>query len=128
MGATILHLEPRRQPNDCAVWSLRTYLGIPYDQVWQAVVKLDRSKGKNGLHTGTVLRVAKALGRPLRKVPAAHVNDECYGIVMVQHPESGHAAVLCDGLVFDVNMLVWRDLTLWLEHEKYTLECLLTED
>jgi hypothetical protein len=128
MGATIMRIEPRRQPNDCAVWSLRTYLDIPYERVLQVVKQLDRSKGKNGLHTATIIRVAKELGRPLRKVPPSQIDEDSYGVLMVQHPESGHAAVLCKSLVFDVNSLVWLDLTLWLQHEKYTIECLLTED
>ncbi len=128
MGALVIQLEPRRQPNDCAVWSLKTYLGLPYERVWQAVQKLDRSKGKNGLHTATVLRVAKELGRPLRKVKPSQITDDSYGVLMVQHPESGHAVVLCNSMIFEVNLLAWRDMAVWMESEKYTLECLLTED
>lgn len=127
MGAPIMRFEPRRQSNDCAVWSLSTYLGIPYDEVWQTVQKIDRSKGKNGLHTKTMQRVAKALGHPLRRVTPLQINEDSYGVLNVIHPDNAHAAVLRNGLVFDVDMTGW-DLPTWLEGVGYTIECLLTED
>jgi ABC-type bacteriocin/lantibiotic exporter with double-glycine peptidase domain len=127
MGAPIMKLEPRRQSNDCAVWSLAMYLGKPYDEVWQVVQKLDRSKGRDGLHTATMRRVAKKLGHPLLKLPATKITDDSYGVIAVTHPQNAHAAVVRNGLVFDVDMTVW-DLPTWLEGIGYTIECLLTEE
>ena len=122
-----MRVEPRRQSNDCVTWALALYLGKGYDEVWQTVVKLDRSKGKNGLHTATALRVAKKLGHVLRKVSATKITDDTYGVIMVTHPETAHAAVVRNGLVFDVDMTVW-DLPAWLTAVNYTIDCVLTEE
>lgn len=127
MGAPIMRIESRRQSNDCAAWALATYLGLPYEDVWAHVVKLDRSKGRNGLHTKTILRIADALGRPLVKVRPAQINEDSYGVITVSHPKHGHAAVVRNGLVFDTDSTVW-DLPSWLEAVGYSIELLLTEE
>jgi hypothetical protein len=128
MGAPIMRVEARRQSNDCAVWALSTYLGIPYDEVWQTVVKLDRSKGKNGLHTATIRRISKALGRPLQRFSALRVSDDSYGVLIVTDDENdGHAVVVRNGLVFDTDTTVW-DLPAWLECRKARIDDLLTEE
>ena len=127
MGAPIMRVETRRQSNDCAVWALATYLGLPYADVWAKVLKLDRSKGRNGLHVKTIMRISEALGRPLRKVNAARINEDSYGVLTVQHPENGHAAVVRNGLVFDTDATVW-DLPTWLESVGYVPDTLLTEE
>lgn len=127
MGAPIMRIEARRQSNDCAAWALATYLGVPYEAVWGHVVKLDRSKGRYGLHTKTILRIAEALGRPLLKVGPSGINEDSYGVLMVSHPKNGHAAVVRNGLVFDTDSTVW-DLPSWLEAVGYSIEHLLTEE
>jgi hypothetical protein len=127
MGAPIMRVEPRRQSNDCATWALSTYLGVPYDQVWQAVQKLDRCKGKNGLHTRTMRRIADALGRPLKRLPPTKITDDSYGVLVISAKKDGHAAVIRNGLVFDTDSTVW-DLPSWLEVGSYKVEDLLTED
>jgi len=127
MGAPIMRVESRRQSNDCATWALATYLGVPYEDVWTQVLRRDRSKGKNGLHTATTIRIAKALGRPLIKVRPGQITDDSYGVLMVTHPQNNHAAVIRNGLVFDTDATVW-DLPSWLEAVGYSIECLLTED
>ena len=127
MGAPIMRVEPRRQSNDCAVWALNTYLGIPYDEVWQTVLKLDRSKGKNGLHTRTIRRVAEALGRPLQRLPPSKITEDSYGVLVISEKDTGHAVVVRNGLVFDTDSTVW-DLPSWLEVRKCLIEDLLTED
>ena len=127
MGAPIMRIESRRQSNDCAAWALATYLGVPYEDVWTQVLKLDRSKGRNGLHTKTILRIADSLGRPLAKVRPASITEDSYGVITVTHPSNGHAAVVRNGLVFDTDATVW-DLPTWLEASGYLLDHLLTEE
>lgn len=127
MGAPIMRIEPRRQSNDCAIWALATYLGKTYDEVCQVAAKADRSKAKNGLHTATIIRVAKRLGHRLIKLPPTKITEDSYGVITVTHPENNHAAVLRNGLVFDVDMTVW-DLPAWLEGIGYQPEHLLTEE
>lgn len=122
-----MRIESRRQSNDCAAWALATYLGVPYEDVWFQVLKLDRSKGRNGLHTRTILRIAESLGRPLRKVRATQLNEDSYGVITVSHPTNSHAAVVRNGLVFDTDATVW-DLPSWLEAVGYRIENLLTEE
>lgn len=127
MGAPIMRVESRRQSNDCATWALATYLGVPYEDVWAQVLRLDRSKGRNGLHTATMLRIAKALGRPLARVRPLKITDDSYGVITVTHPDNAHAAVVRNGLVFDTDATVW-DLPSWLEAVGYSIDYLLTED
>ena len=127
MGAPIMRVEPRRQSNDCAVWALSTYLGVPYDEVWQTVVRLDRSKGKNGLWTKTIRRVAEALGRPLKRLSAGKITEDSYGVLVISEKDEGHAVVVRNGLIFDTDSTVW-ELPSWLEVRECQIEDLLTED
>lgn len=122
-----MRVESRRQSNDCATWALATYLGVAYEDVWAQVLKLDRSKGRNGLHTKTILRIAEALGRPLSKVGPGAINEDSYGVITVTHPQNCHAAVVRNGLVFDTDATVW-DLPSWLEAVGYSIQYLLTEE
>ncbi len=103
MGAPIMRVEPRRQSNDCAVWALSTYLGVPYDEVWQTVV------------------------RPLKRLSAGKITDDSYGVLVISEKDEGHAVVVRNGLIFDTDSTVW-DLPSWLEVRKCVIEDLLTED
>jgi hypothetical protein len=127
MGAPIMRIEPRRQSNDCAVWALATYLDVPYDAVWQVVVRLDRSRGRNGLHTRTIRRVADALKRPLRRLPPSKVTEDSYGVLIISDRTDGHAIVIRNGLAFDTDSTVW-DLPSWLSAREAVIEDLLTEE
>jgi hypothetical protein len=122
MAALVNRIESRRQSNDCATWALAVYLGIPYEDVWQIVQRVDRSKGRNGLRIATIRRVAKALGFTLRFLRS--VDDDAYGILSVEDKTSGHVAVLRSGLVFDTDSTVWeRDD--WLKSTKYRVQGIL---
>ncbi len=126
MGAPVMRWESSRQTFDCAVWSLSIYLGIPYDQVWQKVIQLDRSRAAKGLYSATIIRIGNELGHPLRKTK--RVDDDSYGIIIVdQKKGDSHAAVLRNGLVFDTDQTVW-EMASWLLHFRFTVEHLLTED
>lgn len=128
MGAPIMRIEPRVQSNDCAIWALKTYLGLDYSEVWRVVQKLDRSKGRRGLHTKTILRVADALGRPLKRLPPTKVTDESYGVLVVTDGDGdGHAIVVRNGLAFDTDSTNW-DLPSWLKVRRAVIDDLLTED
>jgi hypothetical protein len=118
-AAAVNRIESRRQSNDCAVWALAVYLGISYEDVWQAVVMTDRSKGKNGLYPRTVCRIAELLGHPLKLKRRPDLTED-YGILFVSDHETGHAAVLRAGLVFDVDATVW-DADEWLKAKRYVV-------
>lgn len=114
-SAAVNRIESRRQSDDCGVWALATYLGVPYEQVFAKVVKLDRSKGKNGLTTPSMQRIAKALGHPLElKKRSEDLHDE-YALLLVED----HVVVLRSGLVFDTDATVW-DVDSWLHAKNYT--------
>jgi len=125
-AAEINRIESRRQSDDCATWALATYLGLPYEVVWQKVLKMDRSKGRNGLYTATVLRIAEALGTKLRRVKPSRIDfSDDYGILSVEDATAGHVVVLRQGLVFDTDATV-TPLDIWLLHTGYTVTELLT--
>jgi hypothetical protein len=112
MGAPINRIESRRQSDDCGVWALAVYLGIPYEVVFEKVVKIDRFKGKRGLTTPAIQRIAKALGHPLELRRRPDLSDE-YGMLLVED----HVVVLRNGLVFDTDATVW-DVDAWFHHHK----------
>lgn len=125
MGAPVMRIEARRQSDDCAAWALSTFLGVPYDKVWQTVVRLDRSKGKNGLHVRTMMRIAEALGKPLLFKKKFDLHDS-YGIIDVEDKTKGHVAVLRNGLVFDTDSTNW-EVDAWLKHNRFVVLGLITD-
>jgi hypothetical protein len=124
MGVPVMRIEPRRQSDDCATWALATYTGVPYDKVWQTVQKVDRSKGKNGLHTRTIQRVGAALGKTLRLIRKPDIQDS-YGMLEVENKKTGHIVVLRNGLIFDTDNTNW-EVDAWLMHYGYVVTGLLT--
>jgi hypothetical protein len=99
-----LKLVVGREPCDCAIAVLATYLGLPYEDVLRAAARAVRDyDGQRGLLVAEIQAVAKALGHPLRR-RATVDTDEDYGIVEF----SDHVAVLWHGLVYDPDGRLWE--------------------
>ena len=118
-AAQVLRVVEGRELADCAVVALSMYLGVSYEDVLRAVAVLIPSRGKKGLHTGEIQKVAKALGTPLRQ-KRGKVEDDDYGILLT--PD--HALVLRNGLVFDPSGGVW-ELEDYLAAQRTKVETLL---
>lgn len=103
MSAAVLKVVTCREPNDCAIVALSMYLGESYEDVLREVTTTDRRKGRDGLWTQTIRRIAKKLGHTLRLRTAIDWESD-YGILRL--PE--HAAVLRNGLVIEVDGTVWE--------------------
>jgi len=122
MAAAVNHIIVSPRANDCATWAIATYLGFSYQRVAQTVRKLDRSHGKDGLWPKTIQRVCAALGCRVRLTRA--VDEDAYGILLVESDEHGHAVVQRNGLVMDVDGTIWeRDV--WLREHGYQVVGLL---
>lgn len=113
--APVNRIESRRQSDDCAVWAIAVYLGLPYEQVFSKMMKKDRHRGRNGLGVATMQRIAQSLGHPLMLKKRSEDLHEEYAILLVED----HAVVLRNGLVFDTDATVW-DVDEWLRAEDYT--------
>ena len=69
-----------REPKDCAMVALSTYLNRSYEDVLRAVTAVDkRYKGKAGLYATQMRRVAKAMGFSLKIKEAVDLQDD-YGM------------------------------------------------
>lgn len=106
MPAAVINKFPVIRPEegaDCAIICLAFYLGEPYDDVLRVVSVVDtKHKGKRGLTTRQIKKVAEAMGHPLRT--KRHINfDDDYGIIMFQD----HVVVLRNGLIFETNGMVY---------------------
>lgn len=87
---------------DCALVSLKVYLGIKYTEGLRAATVLDNEQGRKGLWTRTIQQIAQAHGHKLVKRRSFDWED-AYGIILAPT----HAAVLRNGLVLD-RMTVWE--------------------
>lgn len=113
-AAAVNRIESRRRSNDCAIWCLSVYLGIPYERVYAAVAQRIKTRGDDGLTTAQIKRVAQVLGVRLRVQGNPDLSDD-YGILLLDD----HVVVLRNGLVFDTDATVW-DVDVWLKHHGYT--------
>ena len=99
-------LPPRWRANDCAIWSLSTLTGIGYDEVLLAVAKVDKAAGRNGLYLGRLVRVAALLGVTLKRKRKPDLTEDT-GILGLWMGRDGHAVVLKQGQIIDVDATVW---------------------
>lgn len=112
-----------REPKDCAMVALSTYLSKSYEDVLRAVTEVDRRyKGKSGLYVTQMRRTAKELGYSLKTRKAVDFHED-YGILILDN----HVVILRNGLVFDYDGSVW-DVDDYLAHYGYTPEGLLYGD
>lgn len=114
-AALVNTLHRGLEPNDCAICALACYLGREYTDVMRAATLVEkRHRGKQGLWTRTIIRVAAELGVTLRKRKLDP--EEGYGLLLA--PD--HAAMLRAGLVVDRDQL-WP-LDAWLADRHITLD------
>lgn len=93
-----------REPCDCAVAALATYLALPYEDVLRAAARVEPAyDGTSGLWVEQIKRTSSALGHPLKRRKTVDT-DEDFGIVEF----SDHVAVLWHGLIFDPDGRVWE--------------------
>jgi hypothetical protein len=117
----LLRFEPQRADADCCVASLATLLGVSYETILVEAARLrSKKKGKRNIHphdTGMyfseLVKIAKALGRPLRYKGRCNLKKD-QGVLSVLMGKGGltsrhHAVVYVAGLIFDLS-----DCTVWL--------------
>lgn len=103
----VVKLQVQRAPGDCSICSLSMLLGVPYEDVLAAAVKMTGSRVHHiGMLTRDIKRTAKKLGVALtlrRSVDLEH--DE--GILSLAAGVHCHAVLLKAGLIFDGDGTVW---------------------
>lgn len=98
---------------DCGVASLATLLGLPYERVLAAIIKVNRYVYQNGVGTPKILKAALLLGRPLKALnPGAYTLEESTG--MLEVIGDNHFVVLAGGHILDL-----RGPSLWLEPDVF---------
>jgi len=103
-------IVPQRRSHDCGVAALASFLGVPYEDAFVAAVAVStRFCRKDGLTIKELLIVAKAFGRPLKRVDCRRVDImDDIGVLGVnwnsrkQHGGAiGHWVVLRAGTIAD---------------------------
>lgn len=118
--------ERMRDEGDCALAALAMLTGAPYPTVSRVALKTVRRRPHaTGLWAGEVMKIAKALKTPLRrlklrgKLPST-LDDEATGILLVQRGDGSHAVVLFQGVVINpADGLIW-DLDTYLTEGEWT--------
>lgn len=105
MVVRVLPTRPRE--NDCAIWSLSVLTGIAYEDVLLAAAKVDTRAGANGLWFGQLVRIARLLGVTLRRKRRADLETDTGILSLYLDGRYGHAAVLKQGQIIDVDSTVW---------------------
>lgn len=122
--------ERMRDEGDCALAALAMLTGAPYPTVSRVALKTVRRRPHaTGLWAGEVMKIAKALKTPLRRVKLKgklHTSlDEATGILLVHRGDGSHAVVLFQGVVINpADGLIW-DLDTYLTEGEWTLHELL---
>lgn len=99
---------------DCCIAALATYLGLTYEDVLAVAARKQGKKVHHkGMHTTEIRRTAKALGHDLKK-RRKWDDSTASGILILAGIEEDHAAVLAEGLVFDL-----RHATVWIPEIYY---------
>jgi hypothetical protein len=105
------HNFPERE-NDCAIWAIAAFLGVPYEDVLIEAAREDSMAGKNGLHVSQICRICERLGTPV-KLHKKFDLDKDVGILSLWLLEKGkkygHVAVVFSGKVLDSigGTMVW---------------------
>ena len=102
-ASAVIKIVHQREHSDCGLACISMYLGSSYEDVLRVVSTLDRHKGKRGLWSNTIKRVAASLGHTL-KVRRRIEWDDDYGILRL--PD--HAVILRNGLIIETNGTVWE--------------------
>ena len=111
----LLKLPPHNFPereNDCAIWAIAAYLGVPYEDVLIEVGREDNMGGKKGLHVTQIIRICERLGKTVKLYRKVDL-DKDVGILSVwlleRGKKVGHCAVVFSGKVIDSvgGTMVW---------------------
>jgi hypothetical protein len=100
----ILRVVCQREPHDCGVAALATYLGLSYEDALRGATLIDKHYGKGGLYLTQMMQLARGFGFTLRQRRRFSLEDD-EGILRVM-PVKGklaHFVVLKAGLIFDLN-------------------------
>lgn len=106
-----MKVHAQRRGHDCGVAALASLLGTTYEDMYVAAVAASPSfVERNGLSVAEMLKMAKAFGRPLKRVDFRRVDlDEHVGVLGVnwaksewkRHGATGHWVVLRCGTIID---------------------------
>lgn len=120
------HPLPQRTLNDCALAALAMALGEEYHRVRDAAAK--SVKGfEIGLTASEMVRVARRLKRPLRRVVmrGKELPDDEVGVLVVGRGRDYHAVLLFHGIIYDPSDgVVWEPET-FLDSGRWRLDTLL---
>ena len=129
----IVQIQVQRAEGDCAIVALSMYLGIGYEDVLAAAVKVTgRRAHHSGLFTRDMKAAAKRLGTPLILKRVFDLDSACGVLALRRTTTQGekhqeeHAVLLRAGLVFDTDGTVW-ELETFLAHYEYRVLSLLVK-
>lgn len=99
-----MRIVAQRAEGDCGVAALSTLLGAAYEDVYVAVARINRRRGKRGLCNKDLIQAAAHLGVTLKPKRKADL-DEDAGILNVlwngKYLYRGHFVVLYNGMIVD---------------------------
>ena len=98
--------ERQRGSRDCAVAALACFAELPYEDVYVEAAKIDpRARGKMGLYSHEVIRLARRIGIVLKPTRTYDLDDDA-GILRVRWngprgkaEPGGHFVAIRDGFV-----------------------------
>jgi len=97
----------QRADGDCGIAALAMALGLPYEDVYTAVVRVEpQRRGRAGLHACQIVATARKLNAAfrIRRKWSLDKHDGVLGIVKISEPrKTGHWVALLDGLILDPN-------------------------
>ena len=96
----IIELIMQKSSGDCVIAALAMVLALPFVEVHVKAQELYPDCSKSGLTTREMLRVTRALGRNLSRVPLKDLQlDAETGLLDVRIRSSYHAVCLFEGVV-----------------------------
>ncbi len=109
----ILQIVCQREPNDCAIAAIATYLGASYEDVLRASMLVDKRGARGVRYISQIKTIAAGFGVTLKARRKINL-DEDEGLlrVILKKSRDAHIVVLKRGLIFDTNGRVW-------DHEVY---------
>lgn len=123
----LFHVVLQRRDWDCAIASLASFMGQPYEEVLREAAK--RFSVEQGLFAKEMVHVADVFNVKLkRRVRKIDLEEHC-GVLSVKFPNGMvHAMLLTNGLIFDpqANGTVW-DAETYIQVNKAKLIDLLEE-
>ncbi len=119
-----------RAPGDCTICALSTYLGMPYEDVLAAAVKMngDPRVHHAGMWVREMKKTAKRLGYKLKlKRSVDFESDE--GVLSTENDDqTQHSLVLWSGVIYDCDGTAWEPEAYLASKGQRTLSLLVCDE